>query len=45
MTLNQNASLGSYTENDFYLVLGKEQVIDGDVAQVQVATAQHGERS
>lgn len=31
MSLGQNASLGTYTENDFYIVLGREMVIEGDV--------------
>lgn len=33
MTLFQNASLGAYTENDFYIVLGKEMVIEGNVTR------------
>lgn len=31
MQLHQNASLGTYTENDFYIVLGREMVIEGEV--------------
>jgi hypothetical protein len=33
MTLFQNASLGAYTENDFYVVLGREHVIEGKVTR------------
>lgn len=33
MTLFQNASLGAYTENDFYVVLGREKVIEGEVTR------------
>lgn len=33
MTLFQNASLGAYTENDFYVVLGREMVIEGEITR------------
>lgn len=44
MTLGQNASLGSYTENDFYIVLGKEMVIEGDVTREETENNPTGGR-
>ncbi len=45
MTLFQNASLGAYTENDFYVVLGKEKVIEGEVTRERTENKQNREQT
>ncbi len=44
INLSQNASLGSYTENDFYTVIGKQSAIEGWVRREDSASKKAGYR-
>ena len=44
INLSQNASLGSYTENDYYAIIGKEPAIEGFVRREDSTTTKAGYR-
>jgi len=44
INLSQNASLGSYTENDYYAIIGKEPAIEGWVRREDSTTTKAGYR-
>jgi len=44
INLSQNASLGSYTENDYYAIIGKEPAVEGWVRIEDSNTAKNGVR-
>lgn len=44
INLSQNASLGSYTENDYYAIIGKQPAIEGFVRREDSTTTKAGYR-